>query len=284
MTIAKITLHKFEVYGLRDGFFYLDGGAMFGTVPKVLWEKKCPADNKNRIKVGLNSILIDNKKDLILVETGIGSSFDQKFYEYYSIQREPGLIASLQKLGIEPEDIDIVINTHLHFDHCGGNTYCRKKGEFEPTFPRARYIIQKGEWKTALHPNARDKASYLKQFFLPLKDYRLLELVEGNTSISEGVEVVLAPGHTAFHQCVKVRSGEETLFFLGDMVPTSAHLGLPYIMSYDLFPLDTLKNKEKTLDQAVKEDWILAFNHDPQYYFGRVKKEKGKYFFHPLAE
>jgi len=284
MTIAKITLHKFEVYGLRDGFFYLDGGAMFGTVPKVLWEKNCPADNKNRIKVGLNSILIDNKKDLILVDTGIGSSLDQKFYEYYSIQREPDLIASLQKLGIEPEDIDIVINTHLHFDHCGGNTYCRKKGEFEPTFPRARYIIQKGEWKTALHPNARDKASYLKQFFLPLKDYRLLELVEGNTSISEGVEVVLTPGHTAFHQCVKVRSGEETLFFLGDMVPTSAHLGLPYIMSYDLFPLDTLKNKEKTLEQAVRENWILAFNHDPQYYFGRVKKEKGKYFFHPLAE
>ncbi|MFQ5721758.1 MAG: MBL fold metallo-hydrolase, partial [Candidatus Aminicenantales bacterium] len=174
MTIDKITLHQFEIYGLRDGFFYLDGGAMFGVVPKVLWEKKCPADEKNRIKVGLNSILIDNKKDLILVETGIGSSFDQKFYEYYSIQRKPGLIPSLQKLGIDPEEIDFVINTHLHFDHCGGNTYPNEKGEFVPSFPQAKYIIQKGEWEAALHPNARDKASYLSQFFLPLKEYGLL--------------------------------------------------------------------------------------------------------------
>jgi len=184
MTTNKLTLNKFKICGLRDGFFSLDGGAMFGVIPKVLWEKKCPADEKNRIKVGLNSILIDNKKDLILVETGIGAQLKQKVYEYYSIQREPGLIASLQKLGVEPEDIDFVINTHLHFDHCGGNTFLNDKGEFVPTFPQAKYIIQKGEWDYAHHPSPRDEASYLSQFFLPLKEHGLLELVEGNTSIS----------------------------------------------------------------------------------------------------
>ncbi|TES86324.1 MAG: MBL fold metallo-hydrolase, partial [Candidatus Aminicenantes bacterium] len=263
MTIDRISLGKFEIYGLRDGFFFLDGGAMFGVVPKTLWEKKFPADEKNRIKLALNSILIKTAKELILVETGIGGDLDPKFYDYYSVERKPGLVLSLEKLGYQAEDIDLVVNTHLHFDHCGGNTSKNEKGEDAPTFPKARYIIQKGEWEDALHPSERDKASYLEQNFLPLERHGLLQLVDGNKEISEGVEVIVVPGHTSRHQCLKVSTGGKVFFFLGDLVPTSAHVGLSYIMSYDLFPQQTLENKREYFDQAIEEDWILAFNHDP---------------------
>ena len=283
MTIDRISLGKFEIYGLRDGFFFLDGGAMFGVVPKTLWEKKFPADEKNRIKLALNSILIKTAKELILVETGIGGDLDPKFYDYYSVERKPGLVLSLEKLGYQAEDIDLVVNTHLHFDHCGGNTSKNEKGEDAPTFPKARYIIQKGEWEDALHPSERDKASYLEQNFLPLEKYGLLQLVDGNKEISEGVEVIVVPGHTSRHQCLKVSTGGKVFFFLGDLVPTSAHVGLSYIMSYDLFPQQTLENKREYFEQAIEEDWILAFNHDPEHFFGKVKKVNNKYTFEALS-
>ncbi len=282
MTIDRISLGQFEIYGLRDGFFFLDGGAMFGVVPKTLWEKKFPADEKNRIKLALNSILIKTAKELILVETGIGGDLDPKFYDYYSVERKPGLVLSLEKLGYQAEDIDLVVNTHLHFDHCGGNTSKNEKGEDAPTFPKARYIIQKGEWEDALHPSERDKASYLEQNFLPLEKYGLLQLVDGNKEISEGVEVIVVPGHTSRHQCLKVSTGGKVFFFLGDLVPTSAHVGLSYIMSYDLSPQQTLENKRKYFEQAIEEDWILAFNHDPEHFFGKVKKVNNKYTFEAL--
>lgn len=282
MTIDRISLGQFEIYGLRDGFFFLDGGAMFGVVPKTLWEKKFPADEKNRIKLALNSILIKTAKELILVETGIGGDLDPKFYDYYSVERKPGLVLSFEKLGYKAEDIDLVVNTHLHFDHCGGNTSKNEKGEDVPTFPKARYIIQKGEWEDALHPSERDKASYLEQNFLPLEKYGLLQLVDGNKEISEGVEVIVVPGHTAHHQCLKVSNGGKVFFFLGDLVPTSAHVGLSYIMSYDLSPQQTLENKREYFEQAIEEDWILGFNHDPEHFFGKVKKVNNKYTFEAL--
>jgi glyoxylase-like metal-dependent hydrolase (beta-lactamase superfamily II) len=282
MTIDRISLGQFEIYGLRDGFFFLDGGAMFGVVPKTLWEKKFPADEKNRIKLALNSILIKTAKELILVETGIGGDLDPKFYDYYSVERKPGLVLSFEKLGYKAEDIDLVVNTHLHFDHCGGNTSKNEKGEDVPTFPKARYIIQKGEWEDALHPSERDKASYLEQNFLPLEKYGLLQLVDGNKEISEGVEVIVVPGHTSRHQCLKVSTGGKVFFFLGDLVPTSAHVGLSYIMSYDLSPQQTLENKREYFEQAIEEDWILGFNHDPEHFFGKVKKVNNKYTFEAL--
>ena len=283
MTIDRISLGQFDIYGLRDGFFFLDGGAMFGVVPKTLWEKKFPADEKNRIKLALNSILIKTAKELILVETGIGGDLDPKFYDYYSVERKPGLVLSLEKLGYQAEDINFVINTHLHFDHCGGNTYKDEKGEDVPTFPKARYIIQKGEWEYALNPSERDKPSYLEQNFLPLEKHGLLQLVDGDKEISEGIELIVVPGHTSRHQCVKVSSEGKVFFFLGDLVPTSAHVGLSYIMSYDLSPQETLESKKRYFDQAIEEDWILAFNHDPEHFFGKVKKVNNKYIFEPLS-
>ena len=283
MTTDRLRLGDFDVCGLRDGFFYPDGGAMFGVVPKPLWEKKCPADAQNRIRLGLNSILIRTPAALVLVETGIGPKLDKKLRNIYCVEQDTGLVGSLTGLGFAPEDVDFVINTHLHFDHCGGNTLRNDKGEVVPAFPRARYIIQKGEWEWAVHPHEREKGSYLAENFRPLADYGLLQLVDGDSRVTEGVEVRLAPGHTARHQLVKVSSGGHTLVYLGDLVPTSAHIGLAYGMSYDLQPLENLENKRKLYEQAVAGGWILAFVHDPVHYFGQVRKINQKYEFLALV-
>lgn len=282
MTTEKLRLGDFAIYGLRDGYFHLDGGAMFGVVPKTLWEKKCQPDSKNRIKLALNSILVRTPEAIVLVETGIGSKVDQKFADIYCIEVRPGLLSALERAGFRAEDVDFVINTHLHFDHCGGNTYRNERGEVVPTFPRARYIVQRGEWESALHPNEREKTSYLAENFLPLEKYGLLDLIDGSKEVTPGVEAMVLPGHTARHQGVKVHSRGQTLFFLGDLVPTSAHIGLSYIMSYDLFPLDTLETRQKLYEQAIVEKWILAFVHDPVHYFGRVRKKNDKYEFATL--
>lgn len=282
MTIEKIDLGQFDIYGLRDGYFHLDGGAMFGVVPKPIWEKTFPADGQNRIKLGLNSFLIKKEQLLVLVETGIGPGREKKLFKYYLIEREPGLVQALKNIGCQPEDIDFVVNTHLHFDHCGGNTYKDSRGEIVPTFPKAKYIIQKGEWEYALNPTERDNPSYLKEKFLVLEEYGLVHLADGEEEIHEGVKVVPVPGHTSSHQCVIVRSENQVFFFLGDLVPTSAHMGLSYIMSYDLFPQETLENKKRIFEQAIAEDWILGFVHDPNHFFGKVEKEKDKYKFKPL--
>lgn len=279
MKLDKISLGKFTVYGLRDGYFYLDGGAMFGVVPKVLWEKIYTPDEKNRIKMGLNSLLVKTEKACVLVETGIGPSLDEKFSQFYSVETEPGLLAEMRDIGIDPGDVDYVINTHLHFDHSGGNTLINKEGRRVPAFPRAKYIVQKGEWEYALDPCYRDKPSYMRQNFLPLTKHGCVQLVEGDTKITDGVQVLSAPGHTAHHQCVKIFSEDKVLFFLGDLVPMSAHVGLSYIMSYDLFPLQTLANKKKYFDQAVAEDWMVAFVHDAELFFGKIVKEKDKFSF-----
>jgi glyoxylase-like metal-dependent hydrolase (beta-lactamase superfamily II) len=282
MTPHKINLGPFDIHGVRDGFFYLDGGAMFGVVPKPIWAKLFPADESNRIQMGLNSILIKTNKELILVDTGVGSLIPPKFYEYYAIERNPDLLGSLMEVGIAPEEITLVINTHLHFDHCGGNTTKNAHGDIVPTFPNAEYVIQKGEWEYALDPHLRDKVSYFSDHFLPLKTHGQLRLVDGNEEITRGVGVQLMPGHTSFHQGVMVQSEEETLVFFGDMVPTSAHLGLGYIASYDLFPVTTLETKELFFQKAVNENWIIAFDHDPIHYFGRIGKIEDKYIFKPL--
>jgi glyoxylase-like metal-dependent hydrolase (beta-lactamase superfamily II) len=257
---------------------------MFGVVPKVLWEKIYTPDEQNRIKMGLNSLLIQTEQTLVLVETGIGPGLDHKISRFYSVDREPGLLSEIKGCGFDPEDIDYVINTHLHFDHCGGNTFQNDNDEWVPVFPKARYIVQKGEWEYALDPCFRDKPSYMRHNYLPLEEHGCLWLVEGRTQITHGVEVLLASGHTSHHQCVKISSGNEVLFFLGDMVPMSAHAGLSYIMSYDLYPLETLANKKKYFDLAIAEDWMVAFVHDAQILFGRIQKRDNKYSVVALEE
>lgn len=276
----RLFLGDFEIWALREGFFWLDGGSMFGVVPKVIWEKKAAADSLNRICLATNSLLIRSARYNILVETGLGENWPVKFREIYSIKIEPGLKKALKEAGLNPEDIDFVINTHLHFDHCGHNT--EKKGEkFVPTFPQATYLIQKGEWEAALNPNERDRSSYLQENFWPLFEAGQVEFLEGDKEIIPGVRIILTPGHTAYHQSVLVSGGGKNLFFAGDLLPTSAHVGLSYIMSFDLFPLETLKTKKRWLNRAVEQNWILAYVHDPQCFFSLIKREKDKFI--PLA-
>lgn len=284
MTTDCLRLGEFIVTGLRDGFFFLDGGAAFGVVPKILWERKCPPDAQNRIKMGLNSILVKTPQALVLVETGIGPKFDRKISDIYGVEQNPGLLGALAGLGVESEDIDFVINTHLHFDHCGGNTIRDEKGAVVPAFPRARYVIQRGEWEWALGPHDREKDSYRADDFRPLAERGRVDLVDGDAVVTAGVEVIFAPGHTANHQCVKVTSGGKSLVFLGDLVSTSAHIGLAYGMSYDLYPLENIETRKKLYEQAIAEDWILAFVHDPIHYFGRVIRKNEKFEFRPLDD
>lgn len=257
-------LGTFEVYPVLDGFFRLDGGAMFGVVPKVLWQKTNPPDNNNRILLALRCCLIKTDNELVLIDTGIGHKFQGKFEDIYQVKKDIYLEKSLSDIGYKPEDITIVINTHLHFDHCGGNTKINSAGEIVPTFPNARYFIQKDEWQAANNPDDRSKASYLKENFLPLQTYRQLNLIDGDCKIIDGIEVIKTSAHTFGHQVVIVTSENKKLIYWGDLIPTTSHLALPYLMSYDLFPLQTMEQKQKLLKHAVNENWVSFFEHDPE--------------------
>ncbi|MEW6457385.1 MAG: MBL fold metallo-hydrolase [Acidobacteriota bacterium] len=274
---------SFEIFFASDGNFLLDGGAMFGVVPKVLWEKKNKADEFNRIQLSMNSMAVSKKDILILIETGIGEKYDSKFEEIYGLNPQINLIKSLKVIDIEPEDINFVINTHLHFDHCGGNTK-KFNNKIVPTFRNAKYLIQKAEWENALNPDDRSKASYLNENILPLEEHKNLELVDGDVEIVEGVYLKAIPGHTRGHQCVLIDTGSERIFFTGDLIPTSSHVPISYVMAYDLFPLETINNKKIILQQAYEENWILAFYHDPEYSMVRVVKDaKEKWSFEPFG-
>lgn len=258
-----------RIFPVSDGTFRLDGGAMFGVVPRNIWERANAPDEKNRVLLGLNPLLIQAGGKNILVDTGIGDKGDDKFNALYAVDKREDLASSLGALGLTPDDIDVVICTHLHFDHAGGNTK-KESGGFRPAFPRARYIVQRGEWEAATNPNERTRASYRPEDFLPLMDAGQLELIEGDGEIVKGVAVFRTSGHNRDIQLVSIRSEGKTAVFLGDIIPTTTHLRLPYIMGYDLFPLDTLKAKKEILTQAAHEKWLLIFEHDPKAKMGYI--------------
>ncbi len=270
LTVGDLTVHAIQAGGQR-----LDGGAMFGVVPKPLWEKRIPADERNRIALGMRCLLIEHESGLILVDTGAGNKEDEKFKGIYGIENEGAenetlLEDGLRQIGVEPRDINIVINTHLHFDHAGGNTRVGADGKIAIAFPAARYFVKRGEYDYALHPNERTAASYFDRNYLPVEAAGKLELVVRERDIVKGIRVVSTPGHTPFHQSVLIESGGERAFYLGDLVPTHAHLPLPWIMGYDVEPLVTLETKRRVLKQALEEQWLLIFEHDATVSSGRV--------------
>lgn len=273
-------LGAFEIHAISDGTFLLDGGQMFSVVPKALWEKRIVADARNRIRLGLVSLLIQTGQQNILVETGIGDQLDGKQNEIYGVMRSRTLLENLQELGLQPEDIDIVVNTHLHFDHCGWNVRC-KDGERVPAFPRARYLIQRGEWADAIHPNERNRASYLEHFFAAAEAQT--EFLDGDTEIVPGVRVEVAAGHTRYMQSVRVESEGETAYYPSDLVPTSAHLALPWMTSFDLYPLETLANKKRLLPELVKAKALIVFVHDPCVPWARLVEVNGKISTEPVT-
>lgn len=249
---------------------------MFGVVPRVIWEKTDPPDEKNRVTLGLNVALVETAGKRILVDTGMGDKWGEKERAIYRVDRSTTLLQSLASLGVKPEQIDIVINTHLHIDHAGGNTRV-VDGRVVPTFPRARYVVQMGEWEDATHPHERNHASYLEANFVPLAESRQLETVQGEVEVAPGVHVVPVGGHTAYHQMVIVKAGGETLVIPTDLLPTTSHLPLPFLLGYDLFPLGTLEAKRRLLRQAAAEGWRILFYHDTRTPVGRIRAEKGKY-------
>lgn len=266
-------LGDFELLPISDGSFALDGGQMFGVVPKALWEKRIPADERNRIRLGLTCLLVRAGRHNVLIETGIGEKFDAKHSDIYGIEHPATLLAELQKLGLKPEDIGVVINTHLHFDHCGWNTR-RQDGKVVPTFPRARYFIQRGEWEWALRPTERDRASYLEEFFAPAE--RQTEFLAGDGEILPGIRVEVVPGHTRNLQCVRIESQGSLAYFISDLVPTASHLAYPWIMSFDLYPLETLENKKRILPDLAREEALVVFPHDPVVPWLRLVETGGR--------
>jgi glyoxylase-like metal-dependent hydrolase (beta-lactamase superfamily II) len=273
-------LGAFELYPVTDGRFHLDGGAMFGVVPKVLWEQCCAADELNRVPLSLTCLLLRAHGKNILVDTGLGGKEDPKFQRMFAVDRTPTLLESLKAIGLAREDIHMVINTHLHFDHAGGNTMTKDDGTLASTFPRARYYVQQGEFKDAARTNERTKASYRRDNFTPIAHGHQWEFLQGDTELLPGVTAIVTAGHTSWHQGVKIESDGQVAFFLGDLVPTVSHLPLPYIMGYDLYPLRTLETKRTILDRASEEQWLLLFEHDPLVQAGHVRKDReGKYLF-----
>lgn len=272
MLIGKYTLTTLET-----GRFLLDGGAMFGMVPKVLWEKSNPADEKNRIEMAARVLLIRDDSRRIIVDTGVGQGWDQKFSRIYGIDNSGYSIAnSLKEIGLSAADITDVILTHLHFDHVGGASYVDTDGSVKPTFPNATYYVQKKQYEWAIHPSEKDQASFMNVKYVPLHEQGRLRLLEGEMELHPGIFIRLTDGHTVAHQTVLVTDGMKGLYHPGDTIPTSSHIPLPYIMGYDNFPLITLEEKKSILKRAAEKKWVLFFEHDPKHACTLVERtEKG---------
>jgi glyoxylase-like metal-dependent hydrolase (beta-lactamase superfamily II) len=271
--MQRMTLGDFELTAVSDGIYHLDGGAMFGVVPKTLWERKVKADHQNLVPTGLNSVAVRAGSKTVLIETGMGNKLSEKMVKIYGQPAQ--LLESLSAAGIEPEDVDIVINTHLHFDHCGWNTV-RRGEQIAATFPRAKYYVQEGEWKHA-HEHQRDGVSYLTDNYDPLVLSGQMTLLHGDTEIVPGISVRVYPGHTRDMQAVLVQSGGQTACYISDLIPTSAHLDLNWVMAYDLYPLETIESRKRYYAQAVPEKWLTMFTHDASLPWAYVTKdENGK--------
>jgi glyoxylase-like metal-dependent hydrolase (beta-lactamase superfamily II) len=275
--IGRLTIHAIQAGGQK-----LDGGAMFGVVPKPLWSRRITPDDRNRIQLGMRCLLLEHESGLVLIDTGAGNKEDEKFIDIYGIENAGAngrtlLEDGLAQVGVSPEDIAIVINTHLHFDHAGGNTFRDGDGKIKPSFPRARYVVKRGEYDFATHTNERTAASYFPRNIDPVVASGQFEFVVREKEIVKGVRVVPTPGHVPFHQSVLIHSGGERAFFLGDLAPTTSHLPLPWIMGYDVEPLVTLETKRRILRQAEDEGWLLVFEHDATTAWGQIEHDGKSY-------
>jgi glyoxylase-like metal-dependent hydrolase (beta-lactamase superfamily II) len=275
--VQSRSVGSLRVHALQAGLQQLDGGAMFGVVPKTLWERKIPADARNRIPLGMRCLLVEHPDGLVLIDTGTGDKESEKFHGIYGIENSAiggvgptQLESALRQAGFEPDDVDVVINSHLHFDHAGGNTRKRELGGPVPSFPNARYVVRRGEWDWAHHANERTSASYFPHNYDPIEAAGGLELVDADSEILPGLSLRRTPGHTPHHQGVLIESGDERMFYLADLAPTTSHVPLPWIMGYDVEPLVTLESKRRLWAEAASEGWTVVFEHDSVNAFGRI--------------
>ena len=275
-TATRRALGDLELISLSDGFFWLDGGAMFGVVPRPLWEKRLPADDANRIPLGMRPLVVRNGSKTMIIDAGAGDKMDAKSAAIYRLDRRYHLDHALAEAGLSAEDIDIVLASHLHFDHVGGFTALDKNGKVVPRFPKATYLAHRQEWEDATHPHERNRASYLQGDFVPLKDAGVLTLVDDGAEILPGVRYRRSGGHTAHHQVVMIESGGKTAVFAADMYPTSVHVPDPWLMGYDLFPMDTLAFKRGFVREAIAKEYLVFFEHDPSMAAGYIRERDGK--------
>jgi glyoxylase-like metal-dependent hydrolase (beta-lactamase superfamily II) len=288
--VQSRTVGTLRVHALQAGLQRLDGGAMFGVVPKTLWERKIPADEKNRIPLGMRCLLVEHPDALVLIDNGLGNKESEKFIGIYGIENGPvgsvgptQLESALAEAGFSPGDVTIVINSHLHFDHAGGNTTRDESGAIALSFPNARYVVRKGEWEWAHRTNERTSASYFPHNFDPVREAGRLELVDYDAEVLAGIQLRHTPGHTPHHQGILITSGSERLFYIADLAPTMAHVPLPWIMGYDVEPLVTLETKRRFWAEAASEGWSVVFEHDATHAWGRIVADGKGYAYEPVT-
>ncbi|MEP7307614.1 MAG: methylmalonyl-CoA epimerase [Acidobacteriota bacterium] len=273
--VRRFAVGELELISVCDGFLRLDGGAMFGVVPRSLWEQKAPPDARNRVTLAMRPLIVRGRRTMI-IDAGVGDKESAKFAGIYGLDRQRHLDHTLAEAGLGVNDIDIVLATHLHFDHAGGFTVRDAEGRLRPRFPRAQYIVRRGEWEDATHVNERNRASYLADNYLPLAEAGVLQLVDDDQTIMPGVRVRRTGGHTMHHQMVLIESGGQAAAFVADLIPTTAHLPNPWIMGFDLFPLDTLTAKKAFVKEAVERQMLIFFEHDPALAAGYITEDTGK--------
>jgi methylmalonyl-CoA epimerase len=273
--VQRFTLGDLELISLSDGFIRLDGGSMFGVVPKTMWSKKTQSDERNRILIAMRPLVVRGARTMI-IDAGMGDKEDEKFNDIYGVERSRHLDHTLAEAGLAPEDIDIVLASHLHFDHAGGFTVRDAAGRLRPRFPRAQYVVRRGEWEDATHPSVRTRASYLLDNYVPLAEAGVLQLVDDDRTIMPGVSVRRTGGHTLHHQMILIESGGKTAAFVADLIPTTAHVPDVWVMGYDLYPLESMAAKERFAKEAIEKQILVFFEHDPVVVAGYLKEEKGK--------
>lgn len=279
MTHSPVQIGPFTCHLIDTGRFMLDGGAMFGVVPKTLWSRQIPADDKNRIPMAMRCMLLQSEQTgkIYLIDNGSGTKFDEKMTAIYGLDYDhSNLESSLKNAGFDPADITDIVFTHLHFDHCGGTTYFDADGALQHTFPNATYHVNKRHWVTATNPNKRERASFLKENIQPIADSGRLQLVDDDVVYEPGFSVFTMEGHTIGQQLPVIDGGETKLVFAADLIPTAAHVPLPWVMGYDMRPIETLAEKEVFLNRAAEEQWNLFLEHDAFNEVIQLEKTDGK--------
>ena len=275
LTARRMPLGNLSLVSMYDGFFGLDGGAMFGVVPRTLWARQAPPDDRNRIRLAARPLVVEAEWGRMMIDCGIGDKLDAKHRDIYAVSREQALDDALAAVGLAADGIDLALATHLHFDHFGGAT-ARRGGRLEPRFARARYIIRSAEWEDATHPHERNRASYMADDFVPLKDAGVVDFYDGDRTIRPGVRVVRTGGHCPQHQIVFVESAGKTAVFTADLIPTTAHVRDAWIMGYDLAPMETLAFKKRFIREAIDREYLIFFEHDPLVAAGYIREKDGR--------
>lgn len=277
LATRQLAWGNLRLTSVNDGPYRLDGGAMFGVVPRPLWEKKAPPDDRNRIQMAMRPLVVEAEWGRMIIDCGAGDKMDAKQRDIYALDRTRHLDHSLADAGLSAEAIDVVLATHLHFDHFGGATMREGRG-LRPRFRNARYLIRAAEWEDATHPHERNRASYLQEDFVPLKDAGVIDFFEGDSVVKPGVRVVRTGGHTGQHQIVFVESAGKTAVFMADLIPMTAHVQDPWIMGYDLFPMETLAVKKRLIRDAIDHEYLVFFEHDPVVTAGYIREKENRRF------